>query len=205
MKNGVMGVKVYGDLQSGNCYKIKLMCALLGIQHDWVHMDILAGDTRNEAFGEKNPNQKIPVIELADGRLLWESNAIINFLAQGSSLLPEAPFDLAKVQQWQFFEQYSHEPYIAVARFINKYLGLPEDRKAEFETKQAGGRKALSVMENQLAQTQYLVGDCLTTADISLYAYTHVANEGGFSLDAYPCVTAWLERIRSQPQFVPLG
>ena len=188
-------MKIYGDLQSGNCYKVKLVCALLDIEHHWIEVDILAGETKEPEFLEKNPNGKIPLLELSDGRYLSESNAIINFLAAGSKLLPKNAFALAKVQQWQFFEQYSHEPYIAVARFIAKYLGLPSERRAEYESKQAGGYKALNVMEEQLKKTQYLTGDHLTTADISLYGYTHVAEEGGFDLIQYPAIQLWLDRI----------
>ncbi len=126
-------------------------------------------------------------------------------MAAGSQLLPQDAFALAKVQQWQFFEQYSHEPYIAVARFIAKYLGLPSDRQAEYESKQAGGYKALNVMEEQLKKSQYLAGKSLTTADISLYGYTHVAEEGGFDLTKYPAIQSWLDRIASEPQYVGMN
>lgn len=197
-------MKVYGDYQSGNCYKIALVCAFLDIEHEWVPVDILAGETRTADFLQLNPNGKIPLLELNDGRTLSESNAIINFLAAGSPLLPVERFDLAKVQQWQFFEQYSHEPFIAVARFIAKYLGLPQERRAEYEAKQAGGYKALRVMEQQLQQTPYLTGNVLTTADVSLYAYTHVADEGGFELNGYPGVQAWIARIKQQPGYVSM-
>jgi glutathione S-transferase len=197
-------MKIYGDYQSGNCYKIALVCALLDIEHEWVPVDILAGETRTADFLQLNPNGKIPLLELNDGRTLSESNAIINFLAAGSSLLPVERFDLAKVQQWQFFEQYSHEPYIAVARFIARYLGLPQERRAEYEAKQVGGYKALAVMERQLQQTSYLAGNMLTTADLSLYAYTHVADEGGFDLSDYPAVQAWIARIKQQPGYVSM-
>ena len=198
-------MKIYADEQSGNCYKVKLVCALLGIEHQWVHVDILAGDTATNSFLAKNPNGKIPLLALDDGRHIWESNAIINYLASGSDLLPTDAFTLAKVQQWQFFEQYSHEPFIAVARFIAKYLGLPEDKKAEYAAKQAGGHKALSVMESQLTHSAFLVGEQLTTGDISLYGYTHVAHEGGFDLSLYPAVQAWLARIEALPHYVPMG
>jgi glutathione S-transferase len=194
-------MKIYGDIRSGNCYKIKLLCALLGIEHQWLHVDILSGATSDSDFLRKNPNGKIPLLELDDGRCLSESNAILNYLAAGSNLLPEDPFALAKVQQWQFFEQYSHEPYIAVARFIARYLGLPEERRQDYESKQAGGHKALAVMEQQLTTTPYLTGNILTTADICLYGYTHVADEGGFDLSQYPAITAWLERIASHPNY----
>ncbi|WP_158771941.1 glutathione S-transferase family protein [Paraglaciecola sp. L1A13] len=198
-------MKIYADEQSGNCYKVKLVCALLGIEHQWVHVDILAGDTAANSFLAKNPNGKIPLLALDDGRHIWESNAITNYLASGSDLLPTDAFTLAKVQQWQFFEQYSHEPFIAVARFIAKYLGLPEDKKAEYAAKQAGGHKALSVMESQLTHSAFLVGEQLTTGDISLYGYTHVAHEGGFDLSLYPAVQAWLARIEALPHYVPMG
>src|SRR5688572_28816493 len=159
-------MKIYGDIQSGNCYKVKLLLSFLDLPHQWILINILAGDTRKPEFLARNPNGKIPLLELADGRCLSESNAILNYLAAGSAYLPDDVFLLAKVQQWQFFEQYSHEPYIAVARYIAKYLGLPEQRRAEYESKQAGGRKALSVMELQLSKTPFLVGAMLTTADI---------------------------------------
>jgi glutathione S-transferase len=195
-------VNIYGDIQSGNCYKIKLLCSLLDIKHEWVHVDILAGETASTEFLSKNPNGKIPLLELDDGRCLSESNAILNFLASGSDFLPKDTFTLAKVQQWQFFEQYSHEPFIAVARFIAKYLGLPEDRRVEYESKQTGGRKALSVMEQHLSKSPYLTGEQLSTADISLYGYTHVAHEGGFDLNEYPDVQLWIKRIAAHPNYV---
>ena len=198
-------MKIYGDIQSGNCYKVKLICALLEIEHDWIEVDILAGETKKPEFLKKNPNGKIPLLELSDGRCLSESNAIINFLAAGSELLPQNDFALAKVQQWQFFEQYSHEPYIAVARFIAKYLGLPVERKAEYESKQAGGYKALNVMEEQLKKSRNLTGDNLTTADISLYGYTHVVGEGGFDLTKYPAIQSWLDRIASEPKYTGMN
>lgn len=197
-------MKIYGDIQSGNCYKIKLLCSLLQIEHQWLHLDILAGDTQQDTFLTKSPNGKIPLLELPDGRCLSESNAIVNFLAAGSPLLPCDTYDLAKVQQWQFFEQYSHEPYIAVARFIAKYLGLPDDRQAEYDAKQQGGNKALAVMEQQLSQTPYLAGELLTTADVTLYAYTHVAQEGGFDLTHYPAINAWLTRIEKTPYYMAM-
>ncbi len=197
-------MKIYGDTQSGNCYKIKLLCHLLNIEHQWVHVDILAGDNTTVSFLDKAPLGKIPLLVLNDGRCLSESNAILNFLASGSAYLPEERFAQAKVQQWQFFEQYSHEPYIAVARFIAKYLGLPADRKEEYAAKQSGGHKALKVMEDQLKNTRFLTGDSLTTADISLYGYTHVAHEGGFNLTTYPAIEAWIKRIEQHPNHVAM-
>ncbi|MFC1664182.1 glutathione S-transferase family protein [Pseudomonadota bacterium] len=197
-------MKIYGDRQSGNCYKIKLLTSILDIEHEWMHMDILAGDTRTGDYLIKNPNGKIPLLELDDGRILSESNAILNYLADGSDLLPVDKFKRAKCLQWQFFEQYSHEPYIAVARFIAKYLGLPEEKKAEYEAKQEGGHKALSVMEKQLVETRYLIDDSLSIADISLYGYTHVAHEGGFDMSKYLAITAWMDRIAAHPKYVTM-
>ncbi len=195
---------VYGDSRSGNCYKIQLLLSILGKQVDWEEVDILKGATQTPAFLQKNPNGKIPLLEMEDGRTMSESNAILNFLAEGSALIPRSSFDLAKMLQWQFFEQYSHEPYIAVARFINLYLGLPEERKAEYEAKQAGGHKALAVMEEQLSRTPFLTGSQLSLADISLYAYTHVAHEGGFDLTAYPAVNNWLKLVEEHKGYTPM-
>ena len=140
-------MKVCGDIQSGNCCKVKLLVGLLEIQHEWIHVSVLECGTQTPEFLNKNPNGKIPVLELEDGRFLSESNAVINFLATGTALLPEDPLQYAKVQQWQFFKQYSHEPFIAVARLIAKFLVLPQERRAEYESKQEGAHKALRVME----------------------------------------------------------
>ena len=194
-------MKVYGDIKSGNCYKVKLTLDLLQQDYEWIHVDILAGETKTESYLAMNSAGKIPLLALDDGNYLSESNAIINYIAHDSALLPTDPYDLACVQKWQFFEQYSHEPYIAVARFINKYLGLPDDRKAEYEALQEGGHKALALLEEQLAMTPFLVGASATTADIALYAYTHVAHEGGFSLDAYPHIQSWLQRVSNLPHY----
>ena len=195
-------MKVYGDIRSGNCYKIKLLASLLDIEHEWKAVDVMSGFTRTPEFLSKNPNGKIPLLELDDGRYLAESNAIVNYLADGSELLPDDNFDRARVLQWQFFEQYSHEPCIAVARFIAVFLGLPEERRAEYESLQERGYRALAVMEQQLAETTYIVGDRMTIADISLYGYTHVADEGGFDLSGHPAINAWLDRIASHPKYV---
>lgn len=197
-------MKIYGDKRSGNCYKIQLTCAFLSINYDWVDIDILKGDTNRAEFLDKNPNGKIPMLELDDQRILVESNAIINYLAFNSNLLPQNAYDLAKVQQWQFFEQYSHEPNIAVARFIEKYLGMPKERLSEYQAKHQGGYKALMVMEQQLQHSEFIAGDVLTVADISLYAYTHVAHEGGFDLAQYPHVNSWMKRIAAQPNYLSM-
>jgi glutathione S-transferase len=197
--------KVYGDLQSGNCYKIKLLMSYLEIEHEWLHVDILAGETHSDEFKKMNPNTRIPVLVLNDGSTLTESNAILNFLAAGTEFLPADHFLRAQVLQWQFFEQYSHEPYIATARYINKYLGMPIERRAEFDEKQAGGHKALAVMEQRLTKADFLVGDALTIADISLYAYTHVAHEGGFDLGSYAAIERWIRRIEQHSNYFAMN
>ncbi|MGE0226592.1 MAG: glutathione S-transferase family protein [Acetobacteraceae bacterium] len=197
-------MRVLGDIASGNCYKVKLALAQLGIPHTWQPVDILAGETRTGDFLHLNPNGKIPLLILDSGECLSESNAILNYLAHGTPLLPPARLARARVLEWQFFEQYSHEPYIAVARFIRKYLGLPEARRAEYESRQAGGLKALHVMETRLCHAPFLAGDHYTIADISLYAYTHVAHEGGFDLGGFPAIGAWLTRVRQQPGHVTM-
>ncbi len=197
-------MKVYGDAQSGNCYKIQLLLSHLQQTYEWIPMDILAGDTQTDRFLQLNPNGKIPLLELDDGKCLSESNAILNFLADGSSLLPNDAWVRAQILSWQFFEQYSHEPNIAVARFINKYLGLPTERVQEYKDKQTGGHKALAVMENQLNQSTFISGEALTIADISLYAYTHVADEGGFDLTEYPAIKRWLNDVAAQPNHFPM-
>lgn len=197
--------RVYGDMLSGNCYKIKLLMEFLGIEHEWIHVDILAGETHTREFETMNKNARIPVLQIGDSAYLCESNAILNFLAEGSAYLPNSGLERAKVLQWQFFEQYSHEPYIAVARYINKYLGLPEERREEYESKQEGGHRALGVMEHQLSQTDFFVGNSISIADLSLCAYTHVAHEGGFDLSPYPNIIRWLGKIEDAPNYVAMS
>lgn len=141
----------------------------------------------------------------SNGQTISESNAIINYLAIASKLFPVDPFTIAKIQQWQFFEQYSHEPFMAVARFINKYLGLPKDRQQEYEVKQLGGHKALQIMEEQLTKTDYLVGNNMTVADITLFAYTHVAPEGGVLLNDYPYIREWIARVEANDGHIKMG
>ena len=199
-----MAMKIYGDIQSGNCYKIKLLAALLEIEYEWVHTDILAGATQSREFVKLNPVGKIPLLLLDSGETLSESNAILNYLAAETVFLPNDTLARAKVLQWQFFEQYSHEPYIAVARFIALYLGLPNDRKEEYLAKQEGGHKALAIMNQQLSQTEYLAGGHISIADISLYGYTHVAHEGGFDLSKYSNINRWIAAISSLPRYVSM-
>lgn len=197
-------MKIYGDMRSGNCYKIKLLCGLLDYSYEWIPMDIMAGETQSEEFLEKNPAGKIPLMELEDGRFLGESNAILFYLAYGSELLPLDRYLRAQVMEWLFYEQYSHEPYIAVRRFISKYQGMPAERQAEYDAKEAGGRKALDLLNNSLVNTEYLVGESLSIADISLYAYTHVADEAGYDLSEFPAIQTWINHLESSAGFVPM-
>ncbi|MEJ6120908.1 glutathione S-transferase family protein [Vibrio sp. 2-Bac 85] len=196
---------IYGDSLSGNCYKIKLLCSLLNIEHQWIEVNIMAGETRTSEFLAINPNAKIPLLITEQKQALAESNAILYYLAQGSQLFPQSVLQQSLCLQWMFFEQYSHEPYIAVARFINKYLGSPADRLQELESKKEGGNRALAVMEIQLQKTPYLLGDEMSIADISLFAYTHVAYEGGFDLNEFPAILAWISRIEHQKDFIHIG
>ncbi len=196
--------KVYGDILSGNCYKIKLLMQFLNIEHEWIHIDILASESHTDAFKAMNPNERIPVLELQPGQYLWESNAILNYLAEGSSFLPVDNLGRAQVLQWQFFEQYSHEPYIATARYINKYLGLPAERKEEYQAKQVGGHRALRVMDEHLQKHAFFLGEIPTIADISLYAYTHVADEGGFDLSGYHNIRRWFGEVENMPGYTAM-
>lgn len=200
---------LYGDSQSGNCYKIQLLMSHLDIEFQWQHVNILGGGTHTDEFLAINPNGKIPVLQLLDGSYLSESNAILNYLAEGSDYLPTDRLLRAKILQWQFFEQYSHEPYLATSRFIVKYLGRPKKHEAVLQAKKSGGYKALQVMEthleNSLEKNDWLVGDQLSIADISLYGYTHVAHEGGFGLSDFPFIMAWLKRVRAHPKHVKMS
>ena len=198
-------LKVYGDSRSGNCYKIQLLCAEMGIDYDWEEVDILAGDTRTPQFLAMNANGRIPLLALPDGRYLPESNAILYYLADGSEFFAGDAYSRAEIIQWMFFEQYSHEPYIATSRFIIKYLGNPEDKQGVLEEKKAGGLAALGIMEQQLTDQAFFTGEKFNIADIALYAYTHVADEGGFGLDDYPKIRMWIERIEGRPNFVPMA
>lgn len=197
-------LKIYGDSRSGNCYKIQLLCAEMDIKYDWEEVDILAGDTRTSQFLAMNANGRIPLLALPDGRYLPESNAILFYLADGSELFTGDAYARADILRWMFFEQYSHEPYIATSRFIIKYLGNPADRQASLEEKKAGGNAALAIMEQQLTGRPFITGNDFNLADIALFAYTHVADEGGFNLDEYPAIGKWIKSIIGRPNFVPM-
>jgi len=198
-------MKVYGDSRSGNCYKIQLLCSELGEHYEWREVDILAGDTRTPQFLAMNANGKIPLLALPDGRYLPESNAILWYLAEGSALGGPNRFERAQILQWMFFEQYSHEPNIATSRFIIQYLGNPPEHQSALEEKRNAGHKALAVMEQQLSHNRYITGETYNIADIALFAYTHVAHEGGFEMQAYPAIKAWIESIKSRPNFSPMS
>jgi glutathione S-transferase len=197
-------VRLYDFLPSGNGYKVRLLLRQLSIPYELIEMDITRGETRTPEFLAKNPNGRIPLIELEDGRFLAESGAILFYFAEGTRFLPTDRWERAEVLQWMFFEQYSHEPYIAVARAWLHLFGLDEDRKRQLPQKQKLGYDALGVMERRLARHEYFVGNEPSIADIALYAYTHVADEGGFDLARFPAVRHWLERIRSLPGYVPI-
>lgn len=152
-----------------------------------------------------NANGRIPLLALADGRYLPESNAILFYLADGSELFAGETYARAEILRWMFFEQYSHEPYIATSRFIIKYLGNPADRQSSLEEKRAGGYNALAIMEQQLLRQPFISGDKYNIADIALFAYTHVADEGGFNLDDFPAIGDWIERIKGRPNYVPMN
>jgi glutathione S-transferase len=195
-------VQLYDSAISGNSYKVRLLVAQLGIPCTIVPVDILCGDTRTAEFLRLNPNGRAPV--LADGDfVLAESNAILAYLARGSRLLPDEPHRFALVLQWLFFEQYSHEPYIATSRFLLEFQPDSPERAAKLAVRREGGWAALRVMENHLAHRDFFV-DRYTIADIALFAYTHVAHEGGFPLDDFPAIRAWIGRVQAEPGFTPM-
>jgi len=197
-------MKLFDFLPSGNGYKVRLLLTQLEHRFTLVEKDIAKGETRTPEFLALNPNGRIPVLELDDGRHLSESDAILFYLAEGTPFLPDERFARADVLRWMFFEQYSHEPYIAVARAWLHVLTGRKYEPRELEAKMAGGYQALDVMERHLATRRFFVADCYTIADIALYAYTHVAHEGDFHLGRYPNVRAWLARVASQPGHVPI-
>ena len=197
-----MTTTIYGMKTSGNCYKVQLLLEQLGRPYRWVEVDSATGATRTPEYLTKNPNGKVPLLELDDGRRLAESNAILCYLAEGTPLLPSDAWHRAEVLQWLFFEQYSHEPYVAVARFICMWLADDHPRRAELARLRERGYQALDVMEKHLVGREFFVGSAYGVADIALFAYTHAAPEGGFDLSAYPNITGWLARVRAEPRFV---
>ena len=197
-------VTLYDYLDSGNGYKIRLLLAQLGRPYRWIERDILANETRTPEFLAKNPNGRIPMLELDDGACLAESNAILWYLAEGSAFIPGDRLQRAQVLQWMFFEQYSHEPYVATSRFIVKHMPVDSPRRAELPDRMVRGQAALAVMETHLSRHSFFVGEAYSLADIALYAYTHVAHEAFFDLTPHQAVRRWLERVASQPGYLPL-
>lgn len=196
--------KVFGMSASGNCYKVKLLLEQLGGAYEWEEVDILKGATRTPQFLAMNPNGKVPTLEIEPGQYLPESNAILCYLAEGTPFWPNDRFHRAQALQWMFFEQYSHEPYIAVARFICKFLPPDHPRRSALPQLRERGYQALAIMEQHLAQREFFVGDQYSIADIALFAYTHVASDGGFELPRFPAINAWIERVKIQPKFVDM-
>jgi glutathione S-transferase len=195
-------IKLYDSAVSGNCYKVRLLLSKLGIAFERQELSVFDRSDRPDVLGEFNPALRVPTLVLDDGRSLGESNAILWYFADGTEYVPTDRYERAQVMQWQFFEQYDHEPNIAVARFWE--LADMHPPEADREAKRKGGERALSAMERHLAAHEFLVGGRYTIADISLYAYTHVAPEGGFSLRPYPALREWLARVAAQPGHIPI-
>lgn len=195
---------LYSSPVSGNCYKVRLLLAHLGLAYETVDLSVADRSNRTEVLGGLNPALRVPTLVLDDGRVLAESNAILWFLGDGTQYVPEERFERAQVLQWQFFEQYDHEPALAVVRFWVAYSGRPDDFADRLDERRAAGYRALDAMEGHLDGRDFLVGERYSIADISLYAYTHVAPEGGFDLSGYPAIGAWLGRVAAQPGHVAI-
>ncbi len=193
---------LYDNAISGNCYKVRLLFSLLGIEYERRQVDVVDRSDRAAVLGQLNPGLRVPTVVLDDGRPLAESDAILMYFAEGTEYLPTDRYERAQVLQWMFFEQYSHEPNIAVLRFW-AHVGIDGDER-EMATRREGGYRALEAMESHLADRQFLVADAVTVADLALYAYTHVADEGGFELDRFAAIGAWLERVRDLPGYVSI-
>jgi glutathione S-transferase len=188
-------MKIFGDSISGNCLKVKWTADLLGIAYDWIETDVLTGASRTQEYLAMNPAGQVPAVLLDDGRALAQSNAIITWMAEGSALIPVAAFDRAKMNEWLFWEQYSHEPYVAVARFQVRYLGKAASALEPKIVER--GKAALQRLDEATADRHFLLGDALTLADIALVAYTRVADEGGFVLGDYPNLVRWIARVEA--------
>jgi glutathione S-transferase len=193
---------LYDNAISGNCYKVRLLFSLLGIEYERRELDVVDRSNRAEVLGDLNPGLRVPTLVLDDGRPLAESDAILTYMAEGTEYLPEDRYERAQVLQWMFFEQYSHEPNIAVLRFW-AHAGIEGDAR-EVTAKREGGYRALEAMERGLSGREFFVGDGPTVADLALYAYTHVADEGGFELGRFGAIEGWLGRVRALPGYVPI-
>jgi glutathione S-transferase len=197
-------IVLYNSPVSGNCYKVRLLLAQLGLEYQRHDVDVVDRSGRPGLLGGLNPALRVPTLVLDDGRPLAESGAILWYFGEGTPFVPKDHYERAQVLQWMFFEQYDHEPAIAVARFWLAYSGRPEAFADRLPERRAAGYRALDAMERHLDGRSFLVGDGLTLADIALYAYTHVAHEGGFDLDGYPAVRRWLDRVAAAPGHVPI-
>lgn len=203
-ESGARPLRLHQTWYSGNCYKVGLLLHQLGIPFERVEVDLAAGQTRTPEFRAFAPLGRVPVVELPDGTVLAESNAILCYFAEGTPLLPDDRLERAQVLQWLFWEQYSHEPYVAVPRAWVRYFGVPPGKEAELEERRDRGRQALAVMDRHLQRRPFFVGDRYTIADIALYAYTHVAEDGGLSLTDLPALGQWLDRVRDQPRHIAI-
>ena len=197
-------MRLYNSPVSGNCYKVRLLLAHLGLSYETVEVSVVDRSNRAELLGDLNPALRVPALVLDDGRPLAESNAILWFLGDGTQYVSEDPYERAQTLQWLFFEQYSHEPYIAVVRFWLTYSGTPERFADQLPARTKGGYQALDGMERHLDTRTFLVGERYSIADISLYAYTHVAHEGEFDLAPYPAIRTWLDRVAAQPGHITI-
>ena len=197
-------ITVYGYSPSGNCHKLRMLLEHLRREYRWIETDSAHGATRTPEYLAKNPNGRVPIIELEDGRIMAESNAILYWLAEGTRYFSGDSWQRAQALAWMFFEQYSHEPFIAVARFICGWTPLDSPRRADLANLRVRGYQALTVMEKHLAANAWFSGPEYGIADIALFAYTHCAADGGFDLGTYPHVQAWLDRVRAVPGFVPM-
>ena len=197
-------ITLYGFSPSGNCQKVRLLLEQLGREYRWIEVDSANGQTRTPAFLAKNPNGKVPMLETDDGRILVESNAMLFWLAEGSAYLPDDSWQRAQALGWMFFEQYSHEPYIAVARFICGWTALDSPRRADLPKLRERGHQALAVMEHHLLTAPWFTGSEYGIADIALFAYTDVAADGGFDMAPYPAIRDWMARVRNTPGFVAM-
>jgi len=192
-------IRVYGMSGSGNCHKVRMVLEALRQPYEWNEINPKKGETKTASFLAMNPNGQVPAVLLDDGDALVESNAIMFYFAEGTTLIPSDRLARARMLQWLFFEQYSHEPYIAVARALRKFHPDPASQQAVIESKMAGGYRALEIMEGRLAESPFFAGERFSIADMGLYAYTHVAEEGGFDLERFPAIEAWLARVEAQP------
>lgn len=197
-------LRLYDYLPSGNGYKVRLLLTQLEIPFEYIERDIVKGETRTPEFLAKFPNGRIPAVEFDDGKLLFESNAIISYFADSTKFAPQDRFERAQILQWLFFEQYSHEPFIAVARFLAMYPEISDPRRADLPRIVRLGNDALEILESHLKTREWIVGNRYSIADIALYAYTHVAHQGGFDLTNRTAISRWLERVRSQPRHIPI-